>query len=109
MPPPKGKTNNPNGRPKGKPNRVTGELRDMIKSFLLNRYKDFEKSFALMPAEEKVKAYTALLKYSIPTLQSTKEEIDFNNFSEDQLDYIIECIKTGKKPIISEIKQIRNE
>ena len=102
----KGTTNNPNGRPKGKPNKITGDLREMIKNFLYDKYEDFTTSFAAMPADEKVKAYTALLKYSIPTLQSTKEEVDFNNFSEAQLDYIIECIKTGKKPTVSEIKAI---
>ena len=102
--PPKGTTNNPNGRPKGVPNKVTGELRDMVKNFLHNKYDDFVQSFDIMTPDEKVKAYIAMLKYSIPTLQATKEEVDFNNLSELQLDYIIECIKTGKKPTVSEIK-----
>ena len=34
----KGSTNNPNGRPKGKPNKITNELRSMISDFLTNEW-----------------------------------------------------------------------
>jgi len=103
-----GKTNNPNGRPKGKPNKVTGELRVLINDFLHDKYRDFIKSYGLLPPEEKVKAYTSLLKYSIPALQSTREEVNFNDLSEPQLDYLIDCISNGKKPLASEVKELKN-
>ena len=38
----KGRTNNPNGRPRGKPNKVTTDLRKWINEVLSNNQKQFE-------------------------------------------------------------------
>lgn len=108
MPPPNGTVNNPNGRPKGSQNKVTSDLKELVKDFLHTKQADFKEAFESLDPTEKVKAYTALLKYAIPTLQSTKEEIDFNDMSEAQLDYLIECLREGKKPISSEFKNLTN-
>ena len=37
--------------------------------------------------------FEKLLKYSLPTLQATSEEIKFENLSEEQLDEIIKRLK----------------
>lgn len=104
----KGKTNNPKGRPVGSTNRATTELKDTIKNFLSGNAATFEQKFNELTSEDYVKNYIALLKYSIPTLQSTKEEIDFNDLSEHQLDYLLDCLKNGKKPTKAELKSIEN-
>jgi hypothetical protein len=85
----KGNTNNPNGRPKGVPNKVTGQLRETITAFLEKNFEVILADFKKMQPKDRTKLYTDLLQYGLPKLQTTELDIDFSKMTDDQLDYII--------------------
>lgn len=67
----KGKTNNPNGRPKGVPNKVTTDLRSGIDSFLKNKWGEVNEIWDRLDDKDKIMFIDKMMKYAIPTLQST--------------------------------------
>jgi hypothetical protein len=90
--PGKGNTNNPAGRPKGKPNKVTKELRERISDFLSGNWEQVEKDFQSLEPEKKIMIYEKLLQFTLPRLQSVQTpdikiskipSIVFKNFQEE--------------------------
>ena len=88
---PKGRTNNPRGRPK-KPNIITRELRDRIKTFLDCNFETVQNDFKNMEPEKRVLLYEKLLKYCLPQLQTTDVILDIEKMTEPELDLIINKI-----------------
>lgn len=70
MPIPKGKTNNPNGRPKGVPNKVTNELRGWIFTILNDGKEKFEQDLADLMPTERVRVFLSLLGYAVPKMSA---------------------------------------
>jgi hypothetical protein len=93
MPQPKGKTGNPNGRPKGKPNKATTDLRQWIKSFLEKNREQIQRDWKLLEPKDRITLFEKLLKYSVPTLQATSLTTDFDKMTDEQLDIIIDNLK----------------
>lgn len=75
----KRKTNNPNGRPKGKPNRITSDLRAMIKDFLTENYQKVTDDFQKLDPKDRVKVFVDLLQYAIPKYQSVEMDQTVND------------------------------
>jgi len=73
----KGKTNNPNGRPAGKPNKITGEVKQWIFNFIQNNKADFEKDYKSLDPEKRVMLFEKLLQYVIPRQQSVNIEAEY--------------------------------
>jgi len=96
--PKKGTINNPLGRPKGKPNRITADLKQRIKLFLDNNFQVIEKDFKKMDPAQRAAFFEKLLSYAIPKMQSSDVKIDFENLSEPELDAIIERLITKPDP-----------
>jgi len=67
----KGKTNNPNGRPKGVPNKITTDLRSGIDAFLKKRWSEVDEIWERLDDKDKIGFMDKMMKYAIPTLQST--------------------------------------
>jgi len=88
----KGTTNNPNGRKKGVPNKISIDLRQAINDFAQSNFNQLQKDFEVLEPKDRVKFYLDLLKYTLPTLQSTQVGIDydFDRMTDAQLDKIIE-------------------
>ena len=66
----KGKTNNPNGRPKGKPNRITADLREYLKQLLNDNLDQFSKDFEQLEPKDRLIIMERLLGYILPKLSN---------------------------------------
>jgi len=93
MPFVKGQSGNKAGKPKGAINKTTADLRQWINEFIGENLEQLKKDWQKLPATQRVIMFEKLLKYSLPTLQATSEEIKFENLSEEQLDEIIKRLK----------------
>ena len=85
----KNNTNNPNGRPKGTPNKVTAELRQRIKTFLEGNFSNIEKDFKALEPVQKCAFYEKLIKYILPVQNNNNLKLDFEKMSDQELDQVI--------------------
>lgn len=93
----KGNTNNPAGRPVGTPNKLNIDLRKRISDFLNDNFDEVISDWHKLDNwREKLNFYKELIKYQIPTLQSTEFKTDFDKLTDEQLDYIIETLKNSQ-------------
>jgi len=88
----KGKTNNPNGRPKGSPNRTTAEMKELINRFLSDNLENLQKEFDRLEPKDKLYFIEKIMKYVLPQQSSTVEEIDVSKLEEAELDNLINRI-----------------
>lgn len=87
--PKKGTTNNPNGRPKGKPNKVTGEVREWIRALIDKQRPQLEKDLKALDPAERWRIIEKLMSYVVPKMQSVEAKIDLNSLSDEALDGLI--------------------
>jgi hypothetical protein len=89
----KGITNNPNGRPKGIPNKSTNDLRQWVGDFIEGEREQIVSDWKALEPKDRIVMFEKLLKYTLPTLQSTTLQTDFERMTDAELDYIIEGLK----------------
>ena len=65
MPHPKGKTNNPNGRPVGAPNKVSRELRPLIKEVLEGELVKLPEMLKKLEPKDRIQAVLKMLEFAI--------------------------------------------
>jgi hypothetical protein len=81
------------GRKKGSPNKATGNLRQFITDFLHNNKEALLNDFKKLSPKDRVLMFEKLLKFALPAMQATSLDINFDQLSDDQLDYVIENLK----------------
>ena len=74
MAPKKGTTNNPNGRPRGVPNKVTADFKGWLNGFLGKNRSKIEKNFDKLEPKDQMIIFERLLQYAIPKQQSISVE-----------------------------------
>ena len=85
---PKGKTNNPNGRPPGKPNKITAELRTRIKSFLDDNFETVKNDWKKLEPKDRILMYEKMLSFALPKLRESDLKMDFKSLSDADIDRI---------------------
>ncbi len=68
----KNQTNNRSGRPKGRPNKKTAELRDKLKLFLESTFDEIQEEFKKLDPVQKLTFYEKLIKFIVPVMKSAE-------------------------------------
>jgi hypothetical protein len=71
----KGRTNNPNGRPKGVPNKIPETVKKKIVEFVGRDFDSYIEALLQLEPRDRVKAETELIKLVVPRPVS-REELD---------------------------------
>ena len=85
----KGKTNNPNGRPKGTPNKITQDMRQWLSTVIDKNRRQMERDLKALKPKERLQMLEKLMQYVIPKQQAVKAEVDFATLTDDQLNTIV--------------------
>ena len=67
---------NRKGRPKGSPNKSTGDLRQQITELIEKNFKTIEADFNMLDSEKRLIVLERYLKYCLPPLQSLNIQAD---------------------------------
>lgn len=90
-----GQSGNPLGRPRGSKNKATNQVKTFIETLLTDQTntEKIKTEFAKLEGKDLIKAFIDLSPYVVPKLQATSLEINPEDLTEEQLDYIIDKIK----------------
>lgn len=86
----KGMTNNPNGRPRGKPNKSTDELREIVQKFLEDNLETMQKDYDSLKPVERLAFIEKLFKHVLPAPLQELERL-----TDEQLDELITRLKNA--------------
>ena len=92
---PKGKTNNPNGRPKGTPNRITQDVRAWLSAVIDKNRKHMERDLKALEPKDRLQMIEKLMQYVIPKQQAVSAEVDFSKLTDEQLTIIVNQLTEG--------------
>lgn len=96
----KGMTNNIFGRPKGTPNKVTGDLRRAIADLLEGNWSRVQADLDALEPKDRLSFMEKLLSYSLPKLTSTtldakvETENRLGQLTDEQMNILIDQILT---------------
>ncbi len=92
----KGHTNNTKGRPKGKPNKITKDIREFYR-MLLEKNQTAMISWITRTARknpaEAAKLFLSMSEFIIPKQQRTEIASDFDKMTDEQVEHVIEELK----------------
>lgn len=98
----KGKTNNPNGRPKGSKNKVTTEVRDWISKVIDKQRPQLEKDLKLLEPAERWRIVEKLMSYVVPKMQAVEANVNLNKLSDEDLDKLASNIIKASEEVTDE-------
>ena len=91
----KGKTNNPNGRPKGTPNKITQDVRQWLSTVIDKNRRQMERDLKALEPKERLQMLEKLMQYVIPKQQAVSAEVDISTLTDEQLNTIIAKMTEG--------------
>lgn len=86
----KGKTNNPNGRPKGTPNKITKSVRAFIVEVVNKNRRQVIKDLKALAPKDRLIMIEKLLQYIVPKQQA--QTIDITSLTDEQITSVIDEI-----------------
>lgn len=104
----KGNTNNPNGRPKGTPNKATLEMKAWISTMLEKNKAQFEKDLKKVDPEKRLAIIEKLLQYVIPKQQMISLEAQIQAEYEELEKLLSKAPDEAVERIIERIEQIKH-
>jgi len=102
----KGKSGNPNGRPKGTPNRSTRAVRQALEATLSNEIDNLPAMLEQLDPRDRVTALARLLPYILPRMELSevievkpKEEgnLDYSKLSTEELETMYNLIQKAER------------
>lgn len=72
----KGKTNNPNGRPKGKPNKITQDMRQWLMAVIEDNREQMEQDLKGLEPKDRLQILERLMQYVIPKQQAVSADVN---------------------------------
>jgi hypothetical protein len=87
---PKNRTNNPHGRKKGSPNKITKAIRPMIKDIVENELIDFQKVLGELDPKDRANLILKLIEFIIPRANENTESTELK--PQDQDSFYIKSI-----------------
>jgi|688.fasta_scaffold213363_2 hypothetical protein len=95
MPGVKGKTNNPNGRPKGVPNIISRKIREDIADFVAETFPEVIEIWRQIddPAE-KLRAWTNIAEFAVPRM--ARQEIALSDDDDSTTGIKVEIVRNAK-------------
>ncbi len=91
----KGHTNNPHGRPKGTPNRTTEQIRQAVAKFIDENIDDVQADYDKLDPKDRLNFIERLLKHCLPSPLH-----DLERLTDDELDQVIERLKSDRMKIV---------
>lgn len=88
----KGHTNNPNGRPKGRPNKITQDTRAWLSAVIDKNRRQMERDLKALEPKERLQILERLMQYVIPKQQATAATIDLERLTDEQVNQVINTI-----------------
>ena len=71
----KGHTNNPNGRPKGTPNKITQDVRQWISTVIEDNRQQMEQDLKAIEPKDRLIILERLMQYIVPRQQAVSAEV----------------------------------
>lgn len=81
----KGQTGNPNGRPKGTPNKTTVSMREKISKFCNENWEQIQNDFEKLEPIDRIKTFEKFLQYTTPKMSESSLRLDYDSMSDEQL------------------------
>lgn len=88
----KGHTNNPNGRPKGRPNKITQDTRAWLSAVIDKNRRQMERDLKALEPKERLQILERLMQYVIPKQQATTATVDLERLTDEQVNQVINTI-----------------
>ncbi len=85
------------GRQKGTPNKATSSVRSWLNNLIDNNREQIEKDLQELEPKERLQMLEKFLQYTTPKMSNVQQSIDFNTFTEDQLNEVINEITKDLK------------
>lgn len=87
--PRKGITNNPKGRPKGSPNKITQDFRCWLSKLIDKNRDQIQRDLAALPPKERLQVLEKFMQYTIPKMQNAEAKLDLDKLRDEQIDQIV--------------------